>query len=64
MERSLELYRDGCLYEIYSGQAIKVTETHGQVHELINALRFSTAKTFTIVPPDQQPPDVPVRRGG
>lgn len=64
MERSLELYRDGRLYEIENDQAIKITETYGQVDELIDALRFSTAKTFTIAPPDQPSPDVPERRGG
>lgn len=64
MTRLIELYRDGRLYEIEEDQAIKVIETHGQVDELIDALRFSTAKTFTIASLDQQPPDVPVRRGG
>jgi hypothetical protein len=44
-------------------EAVKVTETHGQVDELIEALRFSTAKTLTIALPDKQPPDVPERRG-
>ncbi|HEY9664918.1 MAG TPA: hypothetical protein V6C65_41290, partial [Allocoleopsis sp.] len=63
MARSLELYRDGRLYEIEKDQAIKVTVTYGQVDELMNALRFSTAKTFTIAPPDQQHPDVAERRG-
>ena len=63
MERSLELYSDGRLYEIEEDQAIKVTETHGQVDKLISALQFSTAQTFGIAPPDQAPPDVPTRRG-
>lgn len=63
MERLLELYQDYCLYEIEQDQAIRVTQTHGQVDELIDALRFSTAKTFTIAPAEQQPPDVPVSRG-
>jgi lysozyme len=63
MERSLELYSDGRLYEIEEDQAVKVTETHRQVDQLIEALQFSTAKTFAIAAPDQQPPAVPVCRG-
>lgn len=63
MERLLQLYNDGRLYEIEADQAIKVTETYGQVDELIKALKFSTAKTFTIAPTDQPPPDVAVPRG-
>ena len=63
MERSLELYGDGRLCEIEADQALKVIETHGQVDELIDALQFSLAKTFTIAPPNQQPPEVPVSRG-
>jgi lysozyme len=60
--RSLELYSDGRLYELEDNQAIKVTETHGQVNALINALRFSTATTFTLAPPDQHPRGVPSPR--
>jgi lysozyme len=63
MERILELYGDGRLYEIEEEQVIKAAETHRQVDELIDALQFSTAKTFTIAPLDKQPPDVPERRG-
>ncbi|HEY9664769.1 MAG TPA: lysozyme, partial [Allocoleopsis sp.] len=62
MIRSLELYNDGRLYELEDGSAIKVTETHKQVNALIDALRFSAATTFTLAPPDQQPPDVPASR--
>lgn len=63
MERSLELYDDGFLYEIENSQAVKAVETRGQVDKLIDALKFSTAKTFTIAPPGKEPPDVPERRG-
>lgn len=62
MARSLELYSDGRLYELEDNQAVKVTETHGQVNALIDALRFSTATTFTLAPPDQQPRGVPAPR--
>lgn len=62
MTRSLELYSDGRLYELEDNQAVKVTETHNQVNALIDALRFSTATTFKLAPPDQQPPDVPAPR--
>ena len=60
--RSLKLYNDGRLYELEDKQAVKVTETHNQVNALIDALRFSTATTFNLAPPDQQPPDVPTSR--
>lgn len=64
MERSLELYSDGRLYEYEGDQAVKVTETHGQVAALLQALKFSTATTLKIASPDQIPPDVPTPRGG
>ncbi|MEP0983117.1 glycoside hydrolase family protein [Leptolyngbya sp. FACHB-17] len=64
MERSLELYSDGRLYEYEGDQAVKVTETHGQVTALSEALKFSTATTFRVASPDQSPPDVPTPRGG
>jgi lysozyme len=60
---SLELFGDGRLYEIKDDLAIKVTETNGQVKALIDALRFSVAKTYHIHPPDEQPPEVVERRG-
>ena len=62
-KRSLELFGDGCVYEIKDDLAIKVTETNGQVKALIDALSFSVAKTYHIHPPDEQPPDVVERRG-
>ncbi len=62
MTRSLELYSDGRLYELEDNQAIKVTETHGQVNALIEALQFSTATTFSVPSPEQQPPNVPAPR--
>lgn len=62
-KRSLELFGDGRVYEIKDDLAIKVTETNGQVKALIDALRFSVAKTYHIHPPDEQPPDVVERRG-
>jgi lysozyme len=64
MERSLELYTDGRLYEYEGDQAVKVTETQGQVTALLQALKFSIATTFRVASPDQQPPDVPTPRGG
>ena len=63
MPRSLELFGDGRLYEIENGLAIKVTETNGQVKVLIDALRFSVAKTYHIHPPDKEPPNVAEPRG-
>ncbi|MEG4197270.1 lysozyme [Microcoleus sp. Pol12A5] len=63
MLRSLEIFSDGRIYEIKDDLAVKVTETKGQVKALIDALRFSAAKTYNIHPPDEQPPDVTERRG-
>jgi lysozyme len=62
MPRSLELFGDGRLYEIKDGLAVKVTETKGQVKELIDALKFSLAKTYHIHPSDKQQPDVVERK--
>lgn len=63
-KRSLEIFGDGRVYEIKDDLAIKVTETNGQVKALIDALKFSVAKTYNIHPPDdKQPPDVAERRG-
>lgn len=63
MKRSLELYDDGRLYEYEEDQAVKLTETQRQVTALFEALKFTTATTFSVASPDKQPPDVPTRRG-
>jgi GH24 family phage-related lysozyme (muramidase) len=63
MERSLELYSDGRLYEIEGDYVVKVTETQGQVNAIITALKFSTAQTLTVAPPGKQPPDVITPKG-
>lgn len=63
MERSLELYPDGRLYELEGDYAVKVTGTQGQVNAIIEALRFSTAQTLTVAPPGKQPPEVITPRG-
>ncbi len=61
--RSLEIFGDGRGYEIKDHLAVKVRETNGQVKALIDALKFSVAKTYNINPPEKQPPDVAERRG-
>jgi hypothetical protein len=63
MSRWLEIFKNGRVYEIENDQAVKVTETHGQVNALIDALRFSLATTFTIAPSDKQLPDVAAGHG-
>ena len=63
MERSLELYSDGRLYEIEGDYAVKVTATQGKVDAIITALKFSTVQTLTVAPPGKQPPDVITPRG-
>lgn len=62
-KRSLEIFSDGRVYEIKDDLAIKVTETNGQIKALIDALKFSVAKTYHIHLTDKQPPDVAERRG-
>jgi lysozyme len=64
MERYLELYSNGRLYEYVGNQPIRMMDTQAQVSALIEALQFSTAKTFTIAPLDKPSPDVPSPRGG
>ncbi|MGG6297882.1 hypothetical protein ACQ4M4_26105 [Leptolyngbya sp. AN02str] len=51
MERILEIYTDGSLYELEDGQAIKRFETQGTVDALIEALQFTLATTFVVAPP-------------
>jgi GH24 family phage-related lysozyme (muramidase) len=65
MERILEIYSDGRVYEMEGARAVKVTETHGQIDALIEALQFTLATTFTVAPPEKQPPalDFAERRG-
>ena len=63
MERALELYSDGRLYEMEGDYAVKVTETQGQVDAIITALKFSTAQTLTVAPTGKQPPDVITPKG-
>ena len=63
MPRSLEIFSDGRVYEIKDDLAVKVTETQGEVKALIDALKFSVAKTYNIHPPDEQPPEVAERKG-
>lgn len=63
MPRALEIFSDGRVYEIKDDLAVKVTETNGQVKALIDALKFSVAKTYNIHPADEQPPEVAERKG-
>ena len=59
MTRSLEIFKDGSLYEEEDGQPIKLTETQGKVDSLLEVLQFTQAETFTIAPPDAVPPEIP-----
>ncbi|MEG3919041.1 lysozyme [Microcoleus sp. POL10_C6] len=58
MERVLEIFPDGSLYEMEGEVAVKAIATEGQVKLLSKALRFTLAKTFGIAPPDKVPPQV------
>ncbi len=58
MERVLEIFPDGSLYEMEGEVAVKEIATQRQVKLLAKALRFTLAKTFIIAPPDKVPPEV------
>ncbi|MEG4813423.1 glycoside hydrolase family protein [Microcoleus sp. K5-D4] len=58
MERVLEIFPDGSVYEIEGEVAVKAIATKRQVKLLSKALRFTLAKTFSIAPPDKVPPQV------
>jgi lysozyme len=58
MERVLEIFPDGSIYEMEGEVAVKAIATEGQVKLLSKALRFTLAKTFSIAPPDRVPPQV------
>ncbi|CAD0231473.1 Lysozyme (fragment) [Planktothrix agardhii] len=66
MERTLEIFPDGSIYEYKDGLAVKAIPTHKQVKLLQKALQFTLAETFTIVAADQVPPVVTdsATRGG
>ncbi len=66
MERILEIFPDGSIYEYKDGLAVKVISTHGQIKLLKKALKFSLAETFIIADADQVPPVVTdsATRGG
>jgi len=66
MNRTLEIFPDGNIYEYKDGLAVKVIPTHKQVKLLQKALQFTLAETFTIASADQVPPivtDVGTRGG-
>jgi GH24 family phage-related lysozyme (muramidase) len=58
MERVLEIFPDGSIYEMEGEVAVKAIATEGQVKLLSKALQFTLAKTFAIAPPDRVPPQV------
>ena len=58
MERSLELFSDGCIVELEGDQPIKVFNTQGEIKALSHFLRFSRATTYSLAPADKTPPDV------
>lgn len=58
MERVLEIFPDGSIYEYKDGLAVKAISTHGQIKLLQKALQFTLAETFIIASADQVPPVV------
>jgi lysozyme len=65
MERSLEFFADGRVVIKEDDQPVNVIDTQGNVKTLIRLLQFTTAKTFTLAPPDDNLPEVEMaqRRG-
>ena len=55
MQKRLEIFKDGRVYEMQDDQPIQVIETEGIVRSLIEALQFTQAETFTIAPTDAVP---------
>jgi lysozyme len=66
MNRSLEFYGEGRVVETENGQPMSITETQGQVAQLLEVLKFTQATTFTLAPSETAPTelDIPVPRGG
>lgn len=58
MDKSLEFFDDGRVFEIDDDRAIRVIETGGEVRQLRKALKFTPAKTFRIAPAGKVPPEV------
>lgn len=58
MERILEIFPDGNIYEYKDGLAVKTISTQGKIKLLQKALQFTLAETFTIASADQVPPVV------
>jgi lysozyme len=58
MERMLEIFPNGTIYEYKDGLAVKAISTQGEIKLLQKALQFTLAETFTIASVDQVPPIV------
>lgn len=58
MERSLELFSDGCVVELEDDQPIKVFNTQGEIKALSHFLKFSRATTYSLAHADKTSPDV------
>ncbi len=66
MERLLEIFPNGTIYEYKDGLAVKAIATQGEIKLLQKALQFTLAETFIIASVDQVPPVVTdsATRGG
>ncbi len=58
MDKSLEFFDDGRVYELDDDRAIRLIETGGEVRKLRRILNFTQAKTFRIAPSGKVPPEV------
>lgn len=58
MDKSLEFFDDGRVFELDDDRAIRVMETDGEVRQLRRILSFTQAKTFRIAPSGKVPPEV------
>ncbi len=58
MERSIQLFGDGKVYEMADGEAVSVIDTEGSTDKLIEALQITSGGRFTVAAPDAEVPFV------
>ena len=56
MERSIQLFGDGKLYEMADGEAINVIDTEGSTDKLIEALQLMQGDRYTVAAADTEAP--------
>lgn len=62
MDKLLEFFADGQVFETEENLTIKIVETNNKVEKLSDFLQFSQAEKFVLASPDQTKPKVAVAR--